>query len=178
MPSTNIRTFVSSLYQYFDTRSIEVFWVSSHPPTHLVGHRPRLWTSFREFLGPIMNRFTLQTLPTVHRKHFFMNILRTELFCPQENTALRQYTRQTLWPFWLLKPAREHARLLPRLLWRWTGHRKFITSITAVLHPFMTYLLTVPHTFPFHIPIYQCIIHWHPIVRRLQLTSLSKLKER
>jgi hypothetical protein len=55
-------------------------------------------------------------------------------------------------PFWLLKPASEraHARLLPRLSWSWTvllpsdTHRKHITSITAVLLPFVTYLLTLP----------------------------------
>jgi hypothetical protein len=28
----------------------------------------------REFLDPVVNRFTVQTLPTVNRKHFFMNI--------------------------------------------------------------------------------------------------------
>jgi hypothetical protein len=32
-------------------------------------------TSLREFLGPVVNRFTLETLPIVHRKHFFINIL-------------------------------------------------------------------------------------------------------
>jgi hypothetical protein len=55
-------------------------------------------------------------------------------------------------PFWLLKSAfeREHARLLPRLSWSWTvllssdTHRKLIISITAVLLPFLTYLLTPP----------------------------------
>jgi hypothetical protein len=51
-------------------------------------------------------------------------------------------------PFWLLKPPsdQEHARLLPRLSWSWTAllpsdtRRKPITSITAVLLPFVTYL--------------------------------------
>jgi hypothetical protein len=52
----------------------------------------------------------------------------------------------------MLKPASEHAhaRLLPRLSWSWTvllgsdTHRKPITSITAVLLPSVTYLLTLP----------------------------------
>jgi hypothetical protein len=33
---------------------------------------------------PIVNRFKRQTLPTVNRKHFFMNILCIESFCPQK----------------------------------------------------------------------------------------------
>jgi hypothetical protein len=54
--------------------------------------------------------------------------------------------------FWLLKPASEHAhaRLLTVMSWSWTvllpgdTHRKPITSITAVLLSFATYLLTLP----------------------------------
>jgi hypothetical protein len=72
----------------------------------------------------------------------------------QQNAAVQQYTPQTRSSFWLLKPASEHAhaRLLPRLSWSWTvllpsdTHRKTITSITAVLLPFLTYLLTLPRT--------------------------------
>jgi hypothetical protein len=37
-----------------------------------------------EFLDPVVNCFTRQTLPTVNRKHLFMNILYIELFCPQK----------------------------------------------------------------------------------------------
>jgi hypothetical protein len=44
-------------------------------------------TILREFLGPILNRFTRQTLPTTNRKHFFMNILCIESFCPQKRTV-------------------------------------------------------------------------------------------
>jgi hypothetical protein len=46
-------------------------------------------------------------------------------------------------PFWLLKPASEHAhaRLLPRVSWSWTVLLP-ITSTTAVLLPFVTLLLT------------------------------------
>jgi hypothetical protein len=67
----------------------------------------------------------------------------------QQNAALRQCT-QARSPFWLLTPASEnaHVRLLPRLSWSWPlllpgGTRKPIRSITAVLLPFVTYLLTV-----------------------------------
>jgi hypothetical protein len=47
----------------------------------------------------------------------------------------------------------EHARLLPRLSWSWTvllpsgTHREHIKSITAVLLPFVTCLLTLPRIF-------------------------------
>jgi hypothetical protein len=40
-------------------------------------------TSLREILYSVVNRFTRQTLPTVNRKHFFMNILCIESFCSQ-----------------------------------------------------------------------------------------------
>jgi hypothetical protein len=110
--------------------------------------------SLREFLDPIVNRLTGQTLPTVNKKHFFMNILCTESFCPQKSTtkcrtSVVHLARST---FWLLKPASTcacacyldcHSRtvLLPS-----DTHRKPTTSITAVLFPFMTYLLTLPRT--------------------------------
>jgi hypothetical protein len=42
----------------------------------------------REFLDPVVNRFQRQTLPTVNRKHFFMNILSLESAWPQ-NTHKR-----------------------------------------------------------------------------------------
>jgi hypothetical protein len=79
-------------------------------------------TSLREFLDPVMNRFTWQRLPTINRKHFGVNILCVVSFCPQKRTTERcssiVYTISTV-PFWLLKPASEraHARLLPRLFY-------------------------------------------------------------
>jgi hypothetical protein len=55
---------------------------------------------------------------------------------------------------WLVKPSPEHAhsRLLPRLSWSWTvllpsdTYRKPVTSITTILLPFVTYLMTFPRT--------------------------------
>jgi hypothetical protein len=38
----------------------------------------------REFLDPVVKRFTQQTLPIVNRKHFFINILWIESFCLQK----------------------------------------------------------------------------------------------
>jgi hypothetical protein len=72
----------------------------------------------------------------------------------KQNADLRQYNPQARSPFWLLKPTSQHAyaRLLPRLSWSCNvllssgTHRKPITLITAVLLPFLTYLLTLPRT--------------------------------
>jgi hypothetical protein len=41
-------------------------------------------TSLREFLEPVVNRFTRQTLPTINKKHLFMNILCIGSFCTQK----------------------------------------------------------------------------------------------
>jgi hypothetical protein len=69
----------------------------------------------------------------------------------QQNFALL-YTPQARSPFWLLKPASEirMSGLLPRRSWSWIvllpngAHRKHITSIKAVLRPFIIYLPTLP----------------------------------
>jgi hypothetical protein len=99
-------------------------------------------SSLRKFLHPDVKSFTQQTLPTVNRKHFFMNILYTESFSPQKRTTksvLLWYYPQAPSPIWLLKPDSEHvnARLLPRLSWSWTvllpsdTHREALTSVTV-----------------------------------------------
>jgi hypothetical protein len=73
----------------------------------------------------------------------------------QRNAALRYHTPQARSPIRLMKPASPHAHagLLHRLLWRswsWTvllpsdTIRKHITSMTTVLLPFVTYLMTLP----------------------------------
>jgi spore maturation protein SpmA len=73
--STNIDTLVPSLYHCVETRSTEVFRVFlSHFCTWL-GIICDSETSSRELLDPVVNPFTRQTLPTVNRKHFFVNIL-------------------------------------------------------------------------------------------------------
>jgi hypothetical protein len=73
-----------------------------------------------QFHDPVVNYFMWQTLPTINRKHFFMNILCIESFCPQIHT--REHYSSVVYPqvrspFWLLKPASEHvhAHLLPTL---------------------------------------------------------------
>jgi hypothetical protein len=103
---------------------------------------------------PVVKRYRPPELPTVNRKHFFLNIICIESFCPQnaqQHVALRYYAPQARPPCWLLKPTseHEHARLLPRRSWNWTvllpsgTHRKPITSITAVLLPSVTCLLAL-----------------------------------
>jgi hypothetical protein len=133
---------------------LTVVSATSAPPFQPLCHQ---WN----FSHPEMKGFTWQTLPTVNRKHFFMNtcIICIESFCSQknaqQNAVLRLYTPQARSPFWLLKPASElaHARLLLRLPRSWTvllpsdTHRKPITSITAAFLPFMPYLLFIPRMY-------------------------------
>jgi hypothetical protein len=52
-------------------------------------------------LPPRLNCFTRQTLPTVNRKHFFMNIICTESFCTQKT-----HNRTLLFGSILLKQSR------------------------------------------------------------------------
>jgi hypothetical protein len=97
----------------------------------------------------VLNHFTRQTHPTAERN--IINILCIETFYPQ-NTNRTLLFGSTQSPFWLLKPAFEHAHvhLIPILSWSWTlllpsdTHRKPNTSIAVVLLPFVTYLLTLP----------------------------------
>jgi hypothetical protein len=136
-----------ALPQYVETRSTEIFWLSQPFPRL----RFNLFV-VRETFSTQMRTALRNKLQTVNRKHFFMNILCIKSFCLQKKT----YNRTLLFgstppkarsPFWLSKPASEHAheRLLPRLSWSWTvlpptdTHRKPVTSITSVLRPFVTY---------------------------------------
>jgi hypothetical protein len=54
--------------------------------------------TLREFPDPVVNHFTLQTLPTVNRKHFFMTKLCIKSFCPQ-----RKHIRMLFFDSTLLK---------------------------------------------------------------------------
>jgi hypothetical protein len=105
---------------------------------------------------PRWNHFTRQTLPTVNSKHLIVlcidsfpppkkltTILCSSVVHPSSTCAI--FTTEKAFEH-------GHARLLPRLSWSWTvllpsdTHRKPITSITAVLLPFVTYLLILPRT--------------------------------
>jgi hypothetical protein len=109
----------------------------------------------RNVFHPVVKHFTRQTLPNRKQETFLYehplqwSLLPMKKNNAQQNAALRYYT-QARSPFLLLKPASEHshAHLLPRLSWTVLlpsdTNRKPITSITAVLLPFVTYLLTLP----------------------------------
>jgi hypothetical protein len=111
-------------------------------------------TYFREFLDPVVNRFTRQTLPTVNRKHLFMNILCIESSCTQKtrkrtlifgSTFLKRGPHFDYWNQLLNMRMRvcyldsHEAGLCCYLV---ITHRKPITTITVVLLPFVTYLLS------------------------------------
>jgi hypothetical protein len=78
--SASIDTFVPSLYQCVKTCSIFFLSVVSAifaPLFQPVCHQ-------RNVANTVVNRFSQQTLPTINRKHFFMNIIFSESFCPQK----------------------------------------------------------------------------------------------
>jgi hypothetical protein len=64
--STNIDTFVPSLYQCVETRSIYAFWLLSQPLPHLVGHHMRLSNVLERISPPSYER--LCATNTSHRK--------------------------------------------------------------------------------------------------------------
>jgi hypothetical protein len=79
--STNIDTLVPSLYQCVETRCLlTVVSATSALPFKPLHHQ-------RNVCHPAVNHFTQQTLSTLNRKHFFMNILLFESFCPQKHTT-------------------------------------------------------------------------------------------
>jgi hypothetical protein len=142
--STNIDTLVPSLYQWVETCGIEVFVCCLSHVCISVSSAKRLPPSCEP----------LYAINTSHRKQeTFMNILCTEFFFPTKTHSrtllFGSIHPQAPSPFWLTKPATEHAhaRLLPGLSWRWTvllpsdTHREPIAYITPVLLPFVTYLL-------------------------------------
>jgi hypothetical protein len=63
---------------------MDVFWLLSQPLPHFHSNIRDFRTSLTEFLNPVLNCFMWQTLPTINSKHLFINILCTELFCPQK----------------------------------------------------------------------------------------------
>jgi hypothetical protein len=73
-----------------------------------------------------------------------------------------------------------HARLLPKLSLRWTvllpteTDRKFITAMTAVVLPFVTYLLTlrrISNVTTYRIDVNVSYFHRHPQQRAFLKTS-------
>jgi hypothetical protein len=96
--STNIDTLVPLLLSVSRNpqhRSLLTFISATSAPLFL----PLLHQ--QKFCHPFVNRFTQQTLPTVNRKHFFMNILCIESFCLQ-----KAHNRTLLFGVTLLKHGR------------------------------------------------------------------------
>jgi hypothetical protein len=120
-------------------------WPLSQPLPRLVGHHLGLSDVLEKMSPPSCER--IYTTDTPHRERetfiydypFYWALLPTKN--AQQNAAFRSYTSQARSPFWLLKTASEHK---PGCLLPSHTHRKLITSITAVLLPFVTYLQTLP----------------------------------
>jgi hypothetical protein len=100
-----------------------------------------------------VNRFTRQTLPTVNSIYFLVNIFYIESFCPQKtpveiwssevhssSTVAILTTETSLWTCACVSAAK--AVLCCYLVTH--IHRNPITSITAVILQFVSYLLTPP----------------------------------
>jgi hypothetical protein len=144
--STSIDALVPSLYPCVENRRIDVSATFARVRASSVTYfRPFL----REFFNPVVSRFTWQTLPTVERKHFFMNILCIESFWPQKTHNITLLFGSTLF-----KHGRHaHARLISIRSWSWIAllpgvtHRRPITSTTVVLLPLVICLLTLPRNF-------------------------------
>jgi hypothetical protein len=148
--STNIDTLVPSLYQCVETRSREVF------DSCLSHFRTSVSTSSATAKPLPPSCEPLYATNTAHREQqtFLYEYSLNRVLLPTKNTKEHCSSvvhPQVRSPFWLLKPASEHvhARLLHRLSWSWTvllpsdTNIKPITSIRAVLHPFVSYLLTI-----------------------------------
>jgi hypothetical protein len=175
--STNIDTLVSLLYQCFETRSREVFWLLSQLLPHLVGHHLRF--------SNVLERITrascepLYTTNTSARKQktFIYESVALSPFVLKKRTTERcssvvLYTPQALSPFWLLN---QHLNMFKHVcyldcheartvLLPSDTHRKPITSMTDDLLPFVTYLLILTRNI------------WRWMIKWLRLWTMS-LKE-
>jgi hypothetical protein len=83
-----------------------------------------------------VNRFTQQTLPTINRKHFFMNFLPIGCFCPHKNTHNRRCYSVVNFSSTVAISTTEHghAHLLPKLSWSWTVLLSSDTQKTYYVH--------------------------------------------
>jgi hypothetical protein len=137
------------------TRSTEVFSLLPQPLPHLIGHHLRLSNVVQRISRPSSD--PLYATNTSSRKKGNISLwifFALSPFAHRKLTTERSSSvvySQARSPLRLLKPAYEHmnARLLSILSCSWTvllpsdTHRKPIMSITAVLQPYVTYLLTL-----------------------------------
>jgi hypothetical protein len=149
----NIGTLVPYIYQCVE-RSIKVFYTfffSATSSSPFQSHRIQ-----GNICHTDVKNFTWKKLSNVNRKHFFMNMLCIESLCPQEtqnrtllfgsirfrHSRLLDCWYQTL--NWSLRVC--YLDLHEVGLWCYT-YRETNSSIAAVLLPFVTNLLTIPHTY-------------------------------
>jgi hypothetical protein len=86
---------------------------------------------FVMFLDPVVICFMRQTLPTVNREHFFMNIICMESFCPQKSTteccSSVAHSSSTI------------AILTTETsLWTYASHKTWCRHIARFYHPLQT----------------------------------------
>jgi hypothetical protein len=156
-PSTLIYSYLfhrfSSASKPAAQKSLAVVSATSAPPFHHLRFSNVLDRIYR------LSRESLYATNTSHHRYtifLYEYPLHWILLLTNKHnrTSLSVVHPQVRSPFWLLKAASEyaHERLLPRLSWSWImllpsdTHWKHVTSITAVLLPFVTHLLTLPHT--------------------------------
>jgi hypothetical protein len=144
MEKTFISWLSSTNTKYTCPITLPVHWNPQHNSFDCcLSHLPINSKTFATFLDPAVNHFMRQTLPTVSRKNFFMNILCIDSFCPQN-----PHNRRLLFGSTLLKHGRHfgywNQPLNMRisylgLSWSWAVmptsdiYRKPITSNTVVL---------------------------------------------
>jgi hypothetical protein len=144
----------SAAYKSFDSLSQTL--------PHLVGHHLRLSYTLERI--SLTSCEWLYATNTSHRKQetFFMTILCIECFFRQTKDTTKRCSSvvhaQAQLPFLLLKPASEHLNIRMRVCYLDCQEAGLccylvihignpITSITTVLLPFVTYLLTLPRSY-------------------------------
>jgi hypothetical protein len=152
--STINDTLIPSSCQCVETRSIEIVWLLARtfpePPFQ------HLWLSnvLQRISGPFPETFTRPTLPAVNIKHFFMSILCIESFI-QKKTKNAEHRYSVVYPSSTVEHFHHWNRpvIMPMRVCYLDPHeaglccylvRKSVTSITSVILPFLTYLLTLP----------------------------------
>jgi hypothetical protein len=113
------------------------------------------WLSnvLRQFFDPDVNFFIRLTLPTINRKHFLINMLCIEPSCPQKthNRICSLVVHSSGTVTILTTETSLCVRVCYQdLSWSWAvllpnNKQKPIMSITAVLLPLVSYILTLPY---------------------------------
>jgi hypothetical protein len=167
--SNNIDTLVPSLYQYIETRSIEVLGLLSQPLPHLVGHNVRFSNALERISRPCY-----EPLRATHTSH--LNISLWISFSLSSFAHKKNHNRTLLFVSILLKHGRHvdysnqplNIRVHVYCVDSWSFTvllpsdtlRNPITSFTAVLLQFVTYLVHLPRNA--RVTSTHCIHHAQP----------------